>query len=119
MERDRDMSDTPKKASHEDWHPADIKASLAKAGWSLNQLGLSKGYRTKSALARALHGPYPKAERIIAKAIGVKPETIWPSRYDKSGKPNRPMGRPPLRPAHATKRTTGTAGGNPQTRAAA
>lgn len=113
------MSESPKKASHEDWHPADIKAALQKKSWSLNQLGLDNGYRTKSALARALHGPYPKAERIIAKALGMKPQEIWPSRYDAKGKPNRSMGRPPVRPAHATKRTTGIAGRNPQTRAAA
>ncbi|WP_258866578.1 helix-turn-helix domain-containing protein [Shewanella morhuae] len=24
---------------------------------------------------------YPKAERILAEAIGVAPEVIWPSRY--------------------------------------
>lgn len=113
------MSATPKKASLEDWHPADIKAELAKAGWSFNQLGLDAGYRGKSILADALHRPYPKAERIIAKALGKKPQEIWPSRYDAKGKPNRPMGRPPMRPAHASKRTTGVAGRNPQSRAAA
>lgn len=119
MERDRYMSAPPKKASREDWHPADIKAALAKKGWSLNQLGLEHDYTTKSALARAFQGPYPKAERIIAKTLGMKPEDIWPSRYDADGKPNRPRGRQPMRPPHVKKRTTGVAGGNPHVRAVA
>jgi len=33
----------------------------------------------KNVLSRA----YPKAERIIADAIGVDPAQIWPSRYAK------------------------------------
>jgi len=31
----------------------------------------------------ALNRPYPKAERIIAAAIGIAPEVIWPERYAK------------------------------------
>ena len=65
-----------------DWHRADIVAALHKAGWSLRKLseevGLSAG-TLKSALDR----PYPKAEAIIATAIGVDPKSIWPSRYAK------------------------------------
>ena len=114
------VTTNPKKTSPpKDWHPADIKAALAKASWSLNQLGIEHGYTRMSTLADALHRPYPKAERIIAKALGVKPQEIWPSRYDAAGKPNRPMGRPPMRPPHAKKRTTGVASGNPHVRAVA
>lgn len=94
------MTGPVKKASlATDWHKADIKAALAKVGWSLNQLGLAHGYTCKSALARALHAPYPRAERIIADAVGVKPEAIWPSRYNANGESNRPRGRAPMRPA--------------------
>lgn len=94
------MTQPAKKTSQvTDWHNADIKAALDKAGWSFNQLGKAHGYNCKSALARALHGPYPRAERLIAAAIGVKPEVIWPTRYDRDGKPNRPPGRKPKRPA--------------------
>lgn len=32
-------------------------------------------------LRSALAAPYLKGERIIAAAIGVKPEEIWPERY--------------------------------------
>lgn len=103
------MTGPVKKASPaKDWHKADIKAALAKVGWSLNQLGLVHGYNCKSALARALHAPYPRAERIIADAIGVKPEEIWPSRYNANGESNRPRGRAPMRPAaYACKSSTG------------
>jgi Ner family transcriptional regulator len=79
---------TLKKASHQDWHPADIVASLRKAGWSLRRLSMHYGL-SAGTLKRALADPYPNGERLIAAAIGVKPEKIWPSRYDSEGKPNR------------------------------
>ena len=49
-----------KNATPKNWHRADIVAALKKKGWSLRAL---------------------KGERIIAAAIGVKPEEIWPERY--------------------------------------
>lgn len=82
-----------------DWHKADIKAALDKAGWSLRQLSLYHGLH-EGCMRVALARPYPKAERIIANVIGEKPESIWPSRYDSSGKPNRRGGKKPKRPAH-------------------
>ena len=71
----------PKKAA-EDWHRADVVAGLRKKGWSLRQLSKEAGL-SESTLKTALDRPYPKAERIIAAAIGVTPETIWPTRYEK------------------------------------
>ncbi|EHQ1004279.1 helix-turn-helix domain-containing protein [Salmonella enterica] len=50
-----------------DWHPADIIAGLA-----------------SSTLANALTRHWPKGERLIAEALDVAPEDIWPSRYRKS-----------------------------------
>ncbi len=75
----------PKKAN---WHPADIIAALRKAGWSLRRLSQAHGYHP-DALKHALHRPYPKAEGMIADAIGVAPQTVWPTRYTTDGKPNR------------------------------
>lgn len=72
---------TPKKPPRGDWHPADIKAALEKAGWSLRRLSLHHGYADASTLKVALHRKYPKAQRLIAEAIGEDPATIWPSRY--------------------------------------
>jgi Ner family transcriptional regulator len=70
-----------KKPAPKDWHKADIKAALHKRGITLKGLTLANGYRSVDAVAQALHRPYPKAERIIAKALKLKPEAIWPSRY--------------------------------------
>ncbi|MBP6734200.1 MAG: helix-turn-helix domain-containing protein [Chromatiaceae bacterium] len=74
---------TPKKASRQDWHPADVVAALRKAGWSLRRLSLANGYAAP-VLCRALSGPYLNAERIVAAALGLEPWDIWPSRYDEN-----------------------------------
>lgn len=71
----------------QDWHPADIKAALEKAGWTLRRLGKALGYTDHSALARALYQAAPVAELIIATTIEKNPKEIWPSRYDHAGHP--------------------------------
>ncbi|WP_081620130.1 helix-turn-helix transcriptional regulator [Thioalkalivibrio sp. ALMg9] len=68
-----------KTADPVDWHPADIVAALRKAGWSLRRLSQHHGY-APTVLRSALARPWPKAERLIAEAIGVDPASIWPSR---------------------------------------
>ena len=73
----------PKKPAKHDWHRADIKAALEKAGWSLRGLSVHHGYKAAQTLQIALHRPWPKGERLIAEAIGLTPEDIWPSRYDR------------------------------------
>ncbi|WP_446807999.1 helix-turn-helix domain-containing protein [Methylomonas sp. 2BW1-5-20] len=83
-----DKLNSTKKASLEDWHPADIVASLRKAGWSLRKLSVSHGL-APGTLKVALSLPYPNGERLIAQALKLNPWQIWPSRYDRSGKPNR------------------------------
>lgn len=71
----------PKKPAPEDWHRADIVAALRKAGWSLRKLATHHGYKQPTTLIKALDRPWPKGERLIAGAIGISPEAIWPSRY--------------------------------------
>ena len=66
-----------------DWHVADIKAALEKNGWSLRKLSEANGYAART-IGVALHRHWPRGEQIIAAAIGVKPEDIWPSRYGKT-----------------------------------
>jgi len=71
-----------------DWHNADIVCAVRKAGTSLKQLSLNNAlseYTVKTALYRQ----YPGGERIIAEAIGVQPQRIWPSRYKRDGSPKR------------------------------
>lgn len=95
------MSNSParKKPAAKGWHPADVIAALRKSGWSLRQLSLHHGLST-STLHKAFAMPYPKAERLIAEAIGIHPMVIWPERYDANGLPNRFGSRRPMRPQH-------------------
>lgn len=69
-------------ATGTDWHRADIVAAVRKAGWSLRKLSIEAGL-SPNALKNGLDRPWPKAERIIAAAIGITPEMIWPERYAK------------------------------------
>lgn len=67
--------------SYSDWHRIDIVAALHKEGLTMRDLSTRAGLRPdtlKNALARS----YPKGERIIADALGVLPQDIWPSRYN-------------------------------------
>ena len=66
-----------------DWHPADIIAGLRKKGTSLAEVSRRAGLAS-STLANALIRHWPKGERLIAEALGIAPEQIWPSRYRKS-----------------------------------
>ncbi|EAW1964459.1 transcriptional regulator [Salmonella enterica] len=67
----------------QDWHPADIIAGLRKRGTSLSAVSRKAGLAS-STLANALTRRWPKGERLIAEALGVVPEQIWPSRYLRS-----------------------------------
>jgi len=79
---------SPKKSAPADWHLADIKAGLEKAGWTLRRLSLVHGY-SGGTLKKALHTQYPRAEEIIAATIGVHPSVVWPSRYNPDGSSTR------------------------------
>lgn len=78
-------TDTTKKASQKDWHPAKIKMELHMRGITLSGLAEAHGLTSSSTLSAALTRSYPANERRIADAIGVHPKTIWPSRYFDDG----------------------------------
>ncbi|MDO3816595.1 helix-turn-helix transcriptional regulator [Salmonella enterica] len=63
-----------------DWHPADIIAALRKKKTSLAAQSRIVGL-SASTLANALARPWPRGEKLIADALGIPPEIIWPSRY--------------------------------------
>ncbi|WP_312073376.1 helix-turn-helix transcriptional regulator [Atlantibacter sp.] len=63
-----------------DWHSADIIAALKKQGTSLSAVSRKAGLASCT-LVNALTRHWPKGERLIAEALGVAPEQIWPSRY--------------------------------------
>ena len=64
----------------QDWHIEDIKCALRKKRITLKSLSIEAGL-APCTLNNALRVSYPKAERIIANALGVEPKDIWPSRY--------------------------------------
>ncbi|WP_140918684.1 helix-turn-helix domain-containing protein [Limnobaculum xujianqingii] len=63
-----------------DWHPADIKAALEKRGLTLRQLSVQAGYAEDS-LKSVLRTPCRPYQQIVASALDVPPDVIWPSRY--------------------------------------
>jgi Ner family transcriptional regulator len=65
-----------------DWHRADVISELKKKGLSLASLSRDNGLHSGS-LYNVLMRPWPKGERIIAEALGLKATDIWPSRYSK------------------------------------
>lgn len=69
-----------RKGNLTDWHRADILAAIRKKHNSLAELSRVSGL-SSSTLANALMRPWTKGEEIIAEAIGVKAQEIWPTRY--------------------------------------
>ncbi|MBI2770012.1 MAG: helix-turn-helix domain-containing protein [Burkholderiales bacterium] len=67
-------------AAQKDMHPADVLAALKKRGVSLRQLAIKFEYKH---IDRVLRTPWLAAEKIVADALGLKPEVIWPERYVK------------------------------------
>lgn len=72
-------------AEIKDWHRADVIAALKKAGLTLRGLSVAHGLSPYT-LSGALKQSYPKAERIIAEALGLQPENIWAARYAERAK---------------------------------
>lgn len=74
----------PKKASRQDWHPADIVAALHKRGLTLRKLA-ERHNISAPAVIQALRERNQPSERRIAEAIGIPAKDIWPSRYNPDG----------------------------------
>lgn len=105
-----------KKPASKDWHKADIKAALHRQGITLRSIAIAHGYHDHDTLSRALVHPYPKAERLIAEAIGTLPKVIWPSRYHEDGSPRsgrgeRGLGRYQAKSSKASKSNVGNSDG--------
>lgn len=65
---------------NKDWHRQEILAAIRKKKGSLSALSRESGL-SPGTLANALTRPWPKGEMIIADAIGITPQEIWPSRF--------------------------------------
>jgi Ner family transcriptional regulator len=66
--------------SNADWSGPRIVYELRLRGWSLRSLSVKSGL-APTTLGDAVRKHRPGYEQIIARAIGVRPEVIWPSRY--------------------------------------
>lgn len=108
---------TAKKPASTDWHKADIICGLWKLGSSVQQVSRENHYANGS-LRLALRMPWPKAERLIAEALGTTPEKIWPSRYHTDGSPRSGRGERGIG-RYKAKDTAPTRGVNVCTRKAA
>jgi len=77
-------------ARQTDTHWSDVKAALEKRGTCLAKIALSLGI-SGAAVTKVKHTPNHDIQTAIAKALGMKPTHIWPTRYYvTSGKPIRP-----------------------------
>lgn len=69
------------------WHTADIIAALHRKKISLSEVSRQAGL-SSSTLANALTRPWPRGEKLIADALNMAPQDIWPERYfDEDGSP--------------------------------
>lgn len=69
---------------------------------------------TKQQTQKAMSSPYPRMEKLIANALGLKPQELFPERYDAYGLPNRRMGRPKKFPSATPENNTYTRARNVQ-----
>lgn len=74
-------------------------------GRSLAAVAREAGVK-KQTLYRAFDIPYPRMEKVIADAVGLTPQILFPERYDADGLPNRRMGRPKKSAAKKTENST-------------
>lgn len=65
-----------------------IKFQLRARGTSLAKLAREQ-HVTGPALKNVKRTAYPRMERVIAKALGIAVQTLWPERWDTSGTPHR------------------------------
>ena len=73
-------------AQRADWHWEDVKAALWRRNLTLSAIA-RQHKRGRCSLAMVKTRWWPEAQSIIASALGVPPQAIWPSRYHDDGSP--------------------------------
>ena len=63
-----------------DWTKREIKNALEDMGTSVRSIAINAGLAGNTLYA-VWRNPYPKAQSLIANALEIQPEEIWPSRY--------------------------------------
>lgn len=78
----------------QDLSPLEVKKLILDTGITLSGLGKQHGF-SQAAVSLALKVKSPFVQEVIAKRLGMRPQDIWPSRYDANGSPIRfdPRGR--------------------------
>lgn len=84
---------TKKLISDPDKRRAWIKYRVHLTGRSMAQVAAAAGVK-RSCLYSVFLKPYPRMEMVIATAIGLTPQVLFPERYNEDGLPTRIMGRP-------------------------
>lgn len=69
-----------KPSAQQDWTKEYIKYRIRELFGSMTDMAHCYGLHP-SVIRRALRVPYPKVDRVIARALRVEPSEIWPSRY--------------------------------------
>ncbi|MGB0747142.1 MAG: helix-turn-helix domain-containing protein [Magnetospiraceae bacterium] len=72
-----------------DWRWWRVLGELRERGLDITTLAERHGY-SKFALFRVKLDPYHEPQTIIAQALGLTPQEIWPSRYHRDGSPVSP-----------------------------
>lgn len=70
----------------EDWSPDRIKMAVYEIGISIRELSRLGG-AAANVCGAALARPHARGEQIIARALGIPPQEIWPSRYQRPRAP--------------------------------
>jgi Ner family transcriptional regulator len=76
--------------SAQDWHKADVKAALEKKGLTMTAVALRHGLdpsAVRQSLREQNRRQFTRIKALIAAAIGLPPQTIWPSLFDSNGQP--------------------------------
>jgi Ner family transcriptional regulator len=85
--RSTDMA--KKTTAPKDWTKEFIKYRISEMFGTMTDMAHCYGLHP-SVIRRALRVPYPKVDRVIARALGEHPATIWPSRYAHATLENNP-----------------------------
>jgi Ner family transcriptional regulator len=77
-----------------DMPPETVKKRILATGITLSELGIQNGF-SSAAVSITWKKRQPFVQQMIADRLRMKPQEIWPSRYDENGSPIRldPRGR--------------------------
>lgn len=90
-----------------------VKYQIQLQGKSMSEVAAGAGVDRRT-LYQTFLRPYPRMEKVIADAVDLTPQVLFPERYDADGLPCRPMGRPKKSTVKTIQNTTARSGCNVQ-----